>query len=180
MTSKDFLAKQLAETAAIIEWAINLVPENRLLEISPHKEHSKTDDSMKSYFGSWSAYRLLFHLVFYEENWALPGLKYWLDDALPPKNNIPSEEENWEKELLKGIDLESLLKRFHFVRKNQVKVINQMQDKAWVEKKIDTYWGEASAEFSVSKTIQHTFEHGNKIMRIALHWDRLLTWLDQI
>jgi hypothetical protein len=45
--------------------------------------------------------------------------------------------------------------------------------------KTDTYWGNATAEFSVSKTIQHTFEHGNKIMRIALHWDRLLTWLNQ-
>jgi hypothetical protein len=65
MSSKDFLAKQLAETAQAIDWAINLVPETRLLEIHPAKDHPKADEYMKRYFGSWSAYRILFHLVNY-------------------------------------------------------------------------------------------------------------------
>ena len=85
MNSKDFLAKQLRETAKIIDWAINLVPEDRLLEIPPHSTHPKADESMKKYFGLWSAYRLMFHLVHYEENWALPGLNYWLGEEIPSK-----------------------------------------------------------------------------------------------
>ena len=63
MNSKDFLAKQLTETAQIIDWAINLVPEDRLLEIPPHSTHPKADETMQRYFGLWSAYRLMFHLV---------------------------------------------------------------------------------------------------------------------
>lgn len=180
MNSKNFLAKQLEETAQSIDWAINLVPEDRLLEIAPHSVHLKADETLKKYFGLWSAYRLLFHLVHYEENWAVPGLKHWLGDALPPKNKMKNEEEMWEKELQKGVDLKSMLNRFHTVRGKQVELINKMQNKTWTEKKSNTYWGEATAEFSVSKTIQHTFEHGNKMMRIALHWDRLLNYLNQL
>jgi hypothetical protein len=178
MTSRSFLVKQLTETAKAIDWAISLMPENRLLEIHPAKDHPKSDDLMKNYFGSWSAYRLLFHLVFYEENYAIPGLKSFLDNSLFPKKDL-SEDENWEKELLKGVDVNSLLKRFHIIRENQIEIINKIEDESWIKMRTDTYWGKASAEFSVSKTIQHSFEHGNKIMRLALYWDKLLNWLDQ-
>jgi hypothetical protein len=180
MNSKDFLAKQLRETAKIIDWAINLVPEDRLLEIPPHSTHPKADESMKKYFGLWSAYRLMFHLVHYEENWALPGLNYWLGEEIPSKIDILNEKEMWDKELIKGVDLKTLLIRFHFVRGKQIDAINKMSDNLWTEKKTDTYWGEATAEFSVSKTIQHTFEHGNKIMRNAIHWGRLLGYLNKL
>ncbi|MBK5112548.1 MAG: DinB family protein [Candidatus Heimdallarchaeota archaeon] len=180
MNSKILLAKQLGETANIIEWAINLVPEDRLLEIPPHSIHPKSDETLKKYFGLWSAYRLMFHLVHYEENWALPGLKHWLGESIPPKNEMPNEEMMWEKELQKVVDLNLLLKRFHLVRGKQVEAINKMTNDIWTEKKMNTYWGEATAEFSVSKTIQHTFEHGNKIMRIGIHWDRLLNYLNQL
>ena len=178
MNSKNFLANQLGETAKIIDWAINLVPVERLLEIPPHSTHPKADESMQRYFGLWSAYRLLFHLVHYEENWALPGLKYWLGESISAKKDIPNEKEMWDKELVKGVDLKVLLKRFHSVRGKQIEAINKMSEKIWKEKKTDTNWGEATAEFSVSKTIQHTLEHGNKITRIAIHWDRLLKYLD--
>ncbi|MCE7743764.1 MAG: DinB family protein [Candidatus Heimdallarchaeota archaeon] len=178
MNSRNFLAKQLGETAQIIDWAINLVPEDRLLEIPPHSTHPKADESLQRYFGLWSAYRLMFHLVHYEENWALPGLKNWLGEIIPAKKDIPNEKEMWDKELVKGVDLKLLLKRFHSVREKQIEALSKMSDNLWKEKKTDTYWGEATAEFTVSKTIQHTLEHGNKLTRMAIHWDRLLEYLD--
>jgi uncharacterized damage-inducible protein DinB len=178
MNSKVFLAKQLGETAQIIDWAIRLVPEDRLLEIPPHSTHPKADENMQRYFGLWSAYRLMFHLVHYEENWALPGLKYMLGESILAKKDIPNEKEMWDKELVKGVDLNLLLKRFHSVREKQIEVLSKMSDEIWLEKKMNTYWGEVTAEFSVSKTIQHTLEHGNKLTRIAIHWDRLLEYLD--
>jgi len=180
MNSKDFLAKQLGETAQIIDWAIKLVPETRLLEIHPAKDHPKADEFMKRYFGSWSAYRILFHLVIYEEVFALPALKHWLGGPLPRKDKVPKEEELWNEELQRGIYLKALLKRFHAVRKEQIEALNQMSEATWKEVKDGTFWGKVSAEFSVSKTIQHSFEHGNKIMRLGLFWDRLLAWLDQL
>jgi len=178
MNSKDFLAKQLAETAQIIDWAVRLVSEDRLLEIPPHSTHPEADETMHRYFGLWSAYRLMFHLVHYEENWALPGLYFWLGESIPAKKDIPNEKEMWDKELVKGVDLNLLLKRFHSVREKQIEALSEMSDNLWKEKKADTYWGEATAEFTVSKTIQHTLEHGNKLTRIAIHWDRLLEYLE--
>ena len=105
-------------------------------------------------------------------------MKFWLSESIPPKKDIPNEKEMWEKELVKGVNLNSLLKRFQSVREKQIALLSKMSDKLWKEKKMNTYWGEASAEFTVSKTIQHTLEHGNKITRIAIHCDRLLEYLD--
>ena len=88
------------------------------------------------------------------------------------------QKELWDKELIKGVNLNLLLKRFHSVREKQIDAISKISEELWKEKKTNTFWGEATAEFSASKTIQHTLEHGNKIMRIAIHWDRLLEYLD--
>ncbi|MFQ6088364.1 MAG: DinB family protein [Candidatus Methanofastidiosia archaeon] len=183
MKSKDFLAKQLKETAKIIEWAINLVPKDRLLEVAPHYNHPKASDTMKRYFGLWSAYRLLFHLTHYEEFYALPTMKHWLGESHPKVDiispNTEFEKEAWRKELKRGVNLKALLERFHSVRSRQIKVLNSIQDEHWTEERVKTDFGMVSAEFTVTKTIQHTLEHGNKILRNALYWDRALEWLNE-
>ncbi|MFX1538620.1 MAG: DinB family protein [Promethearchaeota archaeon] len=178
LSSKAFLAKQLEETAQIINWAINLVPKERLLEIPPHSTHPKASDYMKSYFGLWSAYRILFHLVHYEENSALPNMKLWLGEQ-PNRQRCGKEKEDWEEELRKGPNLEALLERFHSVRKQQTEVINKIQDNQWQEKRPNTNWGTVSVEFIVTKSIQHTLEHGNKILRNVLFWDGYLRQLNK-
>lgn len=183
MGSKDFLAKQLEETAKIIEWAIKLVPENWLLEIAPHKDHPKALEGMKRYFGLWSAYRLLFHLTFYEENYALPTMKHYLGGSHPDVDIIfprmEMEEKEFEKEVKKGINLLLLIKRYHSIRKEQIEVLNKIKDEDWTEDKVKTGFGRVSAEFTASKTIQHTLEHGDSILRNALYWERSLDWLDK-
>ncbi|MFX0115976.1 MAG: hypothetical protein ACFFB3_15605 [Candidatus Hodarchaeota archaeon] len=51
MSSKDFLAKQLNQTAQVIEWALTLFPTERLNEVPPHDTHPKANDWAKTYFG---------------------------------------------------------------------------------------------------------------------------------
>jgi hypothetical protein len=36
-----------------------------------------------------------------------------------------------------------------------------------------------SVEFVVAKTIQHSLEHANELMKNALYWKRALDWLDR-
>ncbi|MGC9778340.1 MAG: DinB family protein [Candidatus Heimdallarchaeota archaeon] len=178
ISSKNFLAKQLEETAQILDWAMKLVPEERLLEIPPHSSHSKASEDVKRYFGSWSAYRIFFHLIHYEENVALPNMLLWLDKSQHIERKCGGETKAYQEALEKRIDLETLLDSFHKVRKKQIDVINNIPDKLWIEKKPNTNWGNVTVEFIVTKSIQHTLEHGNKILRNVLFWDSHLRQLD--
>ncbi|UCE14308.1 MAG: DinB family protein [Candidatus Heimdallarchaeota archaeon] len=167
MSTKDFLAKQLEETAQIIEWALNLFPKERLTEIPPQETHPNAPE----WFGKWSALRLLFHLVYYEETIALPSLKHWIGEPKPSYPEISLEEKEWEK----GMDLTGLLLRFQTVRKEQVRVIDEIDEAQWSEEKLRYYGhGMVSAAWFVAKTIQHTFSHGDRLLRKALYWDDAL------
>ena len=177
VNSKNFLAKQLEETAKIIDWAIKLVPKKRLLEIPPHSTHPNASNDVKRYFGSWSAYRIFFHLIHYEETAALPNITLWLDKSQQIER-CGGETEAYQEALEKRVDLETLLDRFNNIRKKQIDAINNIPDIKWTEKKPNTNWGNVSVEFIVTKSIQHTLEHGNKILRNVLFWDSYLERLE--
>lgn len=176
--SKDFLARQLKETAQIIDWAIKSVPDKRLLEDPPHSTHPEASDDVKRYFGTWSAYHILFHLLHYEETAALPNLTLWLDESEQMKRKCGGEKKAYEEALMNEISLQTLLDRFHTVRKKQIEVLNKISEAQWIEKRPNTNWGNVTIEFIVSKSIQHTLEHGNKILRNALFWDSHLRRLN--
>ncbi|NHJ40331.1 MAG: DinB family protein [Asgard group archaeon] len=177
--SKDFLAKQLDETAQIFDWAMRLVPEERLLETPPHASHPNASDDVKRYFGSWSAYRIFFHLIHYEETAALPNMTLWLDESQHIDRKCGGETIAYKEALEKRIDLKTLLDRFHNVRDKQIEVLNKIPEDQWTEKKSNTNWGSVTLEFIVTKSIQHTLEHGNKILRNALFWDSYLSRLER-
>lgn len=132
MSSKELLVSQLSGTAKVIEWAISQVPQDRLLEAPPHGDHLKSAQGFKTYFGQWSAYRLLFHLVHYEEFYALPTMKYWLGEPHPNGDlMIPDSEEEqeaWARELEAGAELPALLERFRILRDGQVEVLRNIPD----------------------------------------------------
>ena len=93
MDLKEPLASQLRSTAEIIEWAVSQVPQDRLLETPPHGQRPKSDQGLKTYFGQWSAYRLIFHLVHYEEWYALPTMRHYLGEPAPSGDlMMPSSE----------------------------------------------------------------------------------------
>ncbi|MHA1994645.1 MAG: DinB family protein [Candidatus Hodarchaeales archaeon] len=164
MNTKAFLANQLDQTAQIIEWSINLFPEKRLIEIPPH-----STVSMKSFFGEWSALRVLFHLFYYEETIALPCLNHWIGGPVPLlPESAQVEKVEWEKCEKKS----EILDRFLEIRKKQIETIENIDIKDWDKKKLVYYGhGKVSAHWMVAKTIQHTFAHGDKLIRKALYWD---------
>lgn len=176
--SKDFLARQLEETVQIIDWAMKSVPDERLLENPPHFTHPEASDNVKKYFGSWSAYRILFHLLHYEESAALPNLALWLDESERMKRSCGGEKKAYEEAMMNELSLQTLLDRFHVVRKKQIDVLNRITKAQWTEKRSNTNWGNVTIEFIITKSIQHTLEHGNKILRNVLFWDSHLRRLN--
>jgi hypothetical protein len=182
MFSKNTLEQQLKGTITLIDWSIALVLVERLLDAPPHGEHPKADPRFSNYFGQWSAYRLLFHLVHYESTIALPAMMHWLGDPAPIFDlmdpNRELEKTAWNEELEQGPDLTNLLDRFHTCRQEQIVVLRAIPDKQWGVEKLNTMLGKVSAAMVVSKTIQHTLEHGSDILKNALYWDRALEWLE--
>ncbi len=118
--------------------------------------------------GEWTAARHIFHMVFYEENIALPTIYQWLGKPLPLEG--VSEDVAWGE----GSDnVESLLAEFTKVRDEQIQLLARFDDLTWSSTR-DTIWGVVTLRWVVSKTFQHTAEHTGDILRIALFWD---SWL---
>ncbi len=176
--SKELLARQLGETAQIIDWAMKSVPDERLLEEPPHSTHPNASENVKRYFGSWSAYQILFHLLHYEESAALPNLTLWLEESEQMKRRCGGEKAAYQEALMNKLSLQTLLDRFHLVRKKQVDILNKITEAQWTEKRSNTNWGNVTIEFIITKSIQHTLEHGNKILRNVLFWDSYLRRLN--
>jgi hypothetical protein len=183
VSSKILLADQLASTAQAIEWAVGLVPAARQFEVPPHPKHPKVTPGFKTYFGEWSAARLLYHLLHYEEQYALPTMKHWLGGEHPPADLITpdseAEAQAWAQAMEAGTPFDSLLELFRAVRGEQIGLVQSIPEAAREQERVDTEFGRVSAAYAVTKTIQHTFEHGDAILRNALYWDRTLEWLDR-
>lgn len=118
--------------------------------------------------GEWTAARHVFHMLFYEQNIALPTMLQWLDKPLPMEG--VAEDLAWGE----GSDnIEPLLAEFVKVRDEQIKLLAKFDDQAWHSTR-NTIWGSVSLLWVVSKTFQHTAEHTGDILGIALFWD---SWL---
>jgi hypothetical protein len=90
-------------------------------------------------------------------------MKMWTGGELAKFDGIPSEEENYKEEL----GIHDLIAQFKQIRKNQIKFLESCTDDLFKQIKM-TEWGEKSLEWIVMKTIQHSYEHGNKMLRHVL------------
>ena len=117
--------------------------------------------------GAWSVARHIFHMAFYEQNYALPGMRQWLGASKPGTGEL-DEDLAWGKA---SQDIHVLLAEFEKVRSAQIALLAKYDDQAWNTTR-DTGWGPVTLAWVVSKTYQHTAEHTSDVMRIGLFWDR--------
>jgi hypothetical protein len=118
--------------------------------------------------GEWTAARHIFHMVYYEQNIALPSMQQWLGKPLPVEGI--EEDTAWGEG---NDDFESLLAEFKKIRDEQIQLLEKFDEQAW-NSTCETVWGPVKLSWVVSKTYQHTAEHTSDILRIALFWD---SWL---
>jgi len=119
--------------------------------------------------GEWPAARHVFHMDFYEQTIALPSMRQWLGEPCPSLEGL-DEDLAWGEG---KDDFEGLLAEFEKVRTEQIALLPKFDDPTW-NAAIETIWGPVTLAWVVSKTYQHTAEHTNDVMRIALFWDRYL------
>ena len=162
MDEISWLGDELGRSGVGFAWAIRQVPADRLGLTPPEG------------LGEWSALRHLFHLVWYEREFALPTMRRWLGGPPFAEDGL-HEEADWHAQRT-GFVLEAWLHAFADGRDEQRSILACLDPTAWTEERLIGPSGQprsAPLRWVVSKTYQHTAEHTNEVLRIALFWDKL-------
>jgi DinB superfamily len=157
MDLSQWFTDQLSSGADGFIWAVEQVPEERRLHAPPKP------------LGEWNAARHVFHMLYYEQNVAVPSMKIWLGVPFTVTDQDDDEDAAWGEG--KDQDLETILTDFRRVRAEQLELLPRFTEQLWQETR-KTIWGDKTLQWVVSKTFQHTAEHIHDVMRIALFWDR--------
>ncbi len=166
METAQWFCDQLAQGLADFEHALEQVPADRLYVEPPP---AAGEDSL----GEWPAARHLFHLAYYEQHTAIPALHYWIGEPYPHYEG-PDEDAAWEsaREIERGI---AMLRE---TREWQMELIPRVLAETWRHVR-HTGWGDVSLRWAMTKTIQHTHEHINGVLRLALFWEMTETHAQQ-
>jgi len=161
MDEIGWLGDELGRSGVGFAWAVRQVPADRL-ELAP-----------PAGLGEWSALRHLFHMVWYEREFALPTMRLWLGGT-PFTDDGLDEEADWQAQRT-GVELGALLHAFAEGRDEQRAFLARLDPTAWTEERLIGPSGKprpVPLSWVVAKTYQHTAEHTNDVLRIALFWDR--------
>jgi hypothetical protein len=124
-----------------------------------------------AYLGTWSPARHLWHVTEYERWLVIPSMAQWLGGALPSGDVWADDDESWAKAQERGSD--ELISAFKQVRQQQIDMLEQLASVDWDAPR-ETLWGMKPLSFIVTKTFQHTYEHGDTLLRMGLWWEFIL------
>jgi len=152
---------QLKASADGFEWAFSQIPPS-LREILP---------PAPPYLGTWPPARLVWHVTEYERCLAIPSMVQWLGGSIPPESAWPDNDDTWAKVQTRGFD--ELTSTFRHVRQQQIELLDQLATADWSAPR-ETLWGLKPLSMVVTKTFQHTYEHGDTLLRMGLWWESIL------
>lgn len=150
--------KQLYASADGLIWAFS--------QLDPYRYEQLPPDP--GYLGTWPPARLVWHVAEYERCLALPTMQQWLGGEIPRADAWPDSDEAWEYVFDRSFN--SLASAFLKIRQQQIDLLDELAGTDW-EGLYDTGWGPRSLAWIVTKSIQHTFEHGDMLLRMVLWWD---------
>lgn len=62
---------------------------------------------------------------------------------------------------------------FRQVRQQQIDMLAQLTGAGWQTPR-ETLWGDRPLSMIVTKTFQHTYEHGDTLLRMGIWWESIL------
>jgi hypothetical protein len=152
---------QLKASADGFEWAFSQIPGSFRESLPPDPE----------YLGTWPPARHVWHVTEYERCLAIPQMYQWLNGSIPPEGDWHDDDNTWAKVQERGF--EELISRFRLVRQQQIKLLDQLKTIDWSTPR-ETLWGLKPLSMVVTKTFQHTYEHGDTLLRMGLWWEHIL------
>jgi hypothetical protein len=158
-------AARLRDSLRVIEWAAGLVP--------PEWTHANP-----AYYapGAWTIAMNVAHLAVYEEQIANPLLAA-LADGADGVAAVKSAMENWILDasmVLAQEPFAAIVERMRAARETHVATVEQFAESRWNDRVTPLFATGVhgspphSAAWVANKTFQHTWEHGNAILRMAL------------
>ncbi len=158
-------AQRLSESLATIEWAVSAIP--------PRFTHELPDFYPE---GEWGVAMNLAHLVVYEEEIANPVLAA-LAAGGDGVGSVRSAMEGWflnDALAIAGEPIDALLGRLKAARGRQIEMVESFAAERF-NAPMTPLWASGrhgtpphSAGWVATKTFQHTWEHGNAVLRMAL------------
>jgi hypothetical protein len=152
---------QLKASADGFEWALSQIP-------PAYRENLPPDPG---YLGTWSPTRHVWHVTEYERCLAIPSMLLFLDGEIPPEEPWPDDDDAWAK--VQGCAPEELISNFRRVRQQQIELLDPLTTVDWNALR-ETLWGLKPLSMVVTKTFQHTYEHGDTLLRMGLWWEEAL------
>ena len=119
------------------------------------------------YLGTWQPARHVWHITEYERCVVLPSMKQWLTNADVSAEDWPDDDAAWSA--VKDRTMDSLAQAFRAIREEQIQLLDKLDGVDWNLPR-DTLWGKQPLMMVVTKTFQHTYEHGDTLMRMGLWW----------
>ncbi|MEX1253214.1 MAG: DinB family protein [Dehalococcoidia bacterium] len=160
---------RLSDSLRTIEWAVSLVPEQWTHRLP---EHYPAD--------AWSVAMNIAHLVTYEEGLAAPMLEALAAGCDGTDVVASADERLADAVAIADQPLDALMARLRSARGRQIEVVKDFPAERF-SAPLTPLWGRHyplygdhlhSAGWVASKTFQHTWEHGNAILRVALYAPR--------
>lgn len=153
----DWYRRHLNTSAEGFCWAFQRIKPELRLRVPPRP------DSL----GTWSPTRHVWHIVEYERCLALPTMSQWVGGARPADDAWPDDDGSWQAAT--ELSYEGLIDPFLERRQQQIALLDQLVTVDWDSHR-DTIWGYKPLSMVVTKTYQHTLEHTNTLLRMALWW----------
>lgn len=152
---------QLQASADGFAWAFAQIPSALHDQLPPAPD----------YLGTWSPARHVWHVSEYERCIVIPSMQQWLGAAMPGDDVWPDDDPTWAT--IHDRSLETLTTAFRLVRQQQIQLIDQLVSVDW-DTPCATIWGQKPLSMVVTKTFQHTYEHGDTLLRMGLWWESIL------
>ena len=157
--------RQLRESLRVLELALAQAPE---------RWHRPSGEETPPDF--WGAAMNLAHLAVYEERIAAPVLEALADGGDGSDAIRPGATADWEEREAAQLSREPvgrILERLRAARERQIAAVRRIPDERFTTP-ATPHWTRVrddapkSPAWVAAKTVQHTWEHGNSVMQIAL------------
>lgn len=123
------------------------------------------------YLGTWLPARHVWHVTEYERCLVIPSMNQWLGGSMPDNDTWLDDDNTWAKVQNRGFD--ELTSAFRHIRQQQIELLDKLIDADWNTQR-ETLWGHKPLSMIVTKTFQHTYEHGDTLLRMGLWWEEIL------
>jgi hypothetical protein len=123
------------------------------------------------YLGTWPPIRHIWHVALYERTLVIPSMRQWLGDPLPDGAGwTEGNQDDVAFAQAQQAGLADVVATFCDIRRRQIVMLDALEEVDW-EAPRETLWGHKPLKMIVTKTYQHTFEHGDTLLRMGLWWE---------